>query len=70
MTKTARQALIVALAVTMIAALVAAKVLWATTLWFEWIALAVCGVSFLGLKLLLDNKPKEEISSPSVGNDD
>ncbi|XHS78573.1 hypothetical protein ACFJGW_00975 [Burkholderiaceae bacterium UC74_6] len=70
MTTTARQALTVALAVTLIAALVAAKVLWAMTLWYEWIALAVCGVSFLGLKLLLDKKSKEGVSSPSVGNDD
>jgi len=66
-----RQALVVALAVTMTASLVAAKILWAVTLWYEWIALAVCGACILAMTLLSNgSKSKDGGPSSSIGSDD
>jgi hypothetical protein len=59
-----RQGLTNVLAVTMLASLVAAKFLWATTLWYEWIALAVAGVCGLALGLLQATDQKAQTTRP------
>jgi hypothetical protein len=51
-----RRAVIVVLAVTMLVSMVAAKILGAITLWYEWIALAVFGACALALNLLSSGK--------------
>jgi hypothetical protein len=48
-----------------VASLVAAKFLWAFTLWYEWIALGVAAVCLVALKLLARAEPKhtKQVSS-------
>lgn len=62
-----RQGLVLLLAVVIILALVAARILWAFTLWYEWIALAVCGACLLAMSLLSTDKPRAD--SPLPPND-
>ena len=54
-----RQGSIPVLAVTMLLAMIAAKILWAVTLWYEWIAIAVFCVCALLLKLLAKDVSEE-----------
>lgn len=66
---TARQLLILALAIVAIASFVAAKFLWAFTAWYEWIALAIGGACMLALKLLLTDRTEDD-SQWLKGKDD
>ncbi len=47
-----RQRMTVLQLAAMAASLIVAKILWATTLWYEWIALAVAGACALALGLV------------------
>jgi hypothetical protein len=48
------------LAALTLGALVATKILWAVTAWYEWGALAVCAVCVLALKLVPEVKSGQD----------
>jgi hypothetical protein len=50
-----RQGLVLVLAVTAGVALIAAKILWAFTAWYEWPALAIAGLSLMALEHVADD---------------
>lgn len=63
-----RRALVLVLAAVALVALVAFKILWAVTLWYEWIALAVGAACLLAIHVL--TRGTSHGKSPSSANGD